>query len=41
MMAATTADNHPSLDYEGIRARLWEFINLMEAKQKTESVEGE
>lgn len=40
MMAATTADNHPSLD-EGIRVRLWEFIDLMEAKQKTESVEGE
>lgn len=41
MMAATTLENQISLDYEGIRARLWEFIDLMEAQQKTESAEGE
>jgi len=37
MMAATTIENQIYLDYEGIRARLWEFIDLMEAQQKTES----
>ena len=41
MMAATTADNHPSLDYEGIRVRLWEFMDLLEQKPKTEAKEGE
>jgi len=41
MMAATTMENQISLDYEGIRARLWEFIDLIEAQQKKESAEGE
>lgn len=41
MTAATTIENQSSLDYKGIRARLWEFIDLMEAQQKTEAEEGE
>lgn len=27
---------HPPLNYEDIRVRLWEFIDLLETKPKTE-----
>lgn len=41
MMASTTIENKPSLDYKNLRDRLWEFEDIMGKKTETEAEEGE
>jgi hypothetical protein len=41
MTAATTTENQISLDYESLRARLWEFEDIMRKQQEPEAEEGE
>ncbi len=41
MMTATIVDKQSSLDYKNLKARLWEFKDIMGKKPETEAEEGE